>query len=268
MTSGESDPASGAIRPRVSAILPCFEEVDVLEDVVLALSRALRDTTAGWEILLVASAAARDGTPALAARLASSHTHVRRVLQAADDPGYGRAVALGVAAALGPWLLLIDADGQLDPSDLPRLVARIGEADVIVGVRAPRADAPARRLAALLYGRVARWALRLPHVQDLDCAFKLVHTEAVGRRPLRSRTGAVNAELLARARSRGARVVELSVSHRPRRRGRARFELAGGLPRPREAAAVAFDVARLWWGGITSGGFHAGSRDRGDRLRR
>jgi dolichol-phosphate mannosyltransferase len=237
----------------ISAVLPCYEEVEILAQVVDELAAVLGRVSVRWEILLVTAAAAADGTPDLARRLAAEATHVRCVVQPAHDPGYGCAVALGVAAARYEWLLLIDADGQLDPRDLFRLVRladRVPDAGLVVGYRAPRRDSWPRRAAGAVYSRVVSTLLGIEGVRDVDCAFKLVGRKWVGTAPLRSRTGAVNAELLCRALDRGARVVELPVSHQPRRTGQARFEMRLGilshLPHPVEVWAIVRDVAALW----------------------
>ncbi len=236
--------------PEISAVLPCYEEAEILPRVVAELAEVLGRVTHGWEILLVVAEAARDGTPALARRLAADGEHVRCVVQPAGDPGYGRAVALGVAAARHEWLLIMDADGQLDPQDLPRLVALVPQVGLVVGYRALRADAWPRRAAGALYSRVVSALLGIRGVRDVDCAFKLLQRRWLGEAPLRSRTGAVNAELLARAQQLGARVRERPVTHRPRRTGRARFEMRLGivshLPHPVEVWAIARDVAALW----------------------
>jgi glycosyltransferase involved in cell wall biosynthesis len=235
---------------RISALLPAFEEAENLRAVVTALARALEALVASdWEILIVASLAGRDGTLELAARLAREEPRIRLLEQAAADPGYGRALALGIDRARGDWLLLLDADGQLDPSELGGFFAHSEAADAIVGVRTRRRDAWARRAASRLYGAVVRAALGLRRVRDVDCAFKLIRSSCLQGVRLRSRTGAVNAEILAHALSNGARLVELPVTHHARPAGRSRFETRlGGLgpvPHPSEAIAMAREVAAL-----------------------
>jgi glycosyltransferase involved in cell wall biosynthesis len=234
----------------LTVILPCFEEAGALPDVVDRLRQALADLAPDPEVLLVCAEAARDGTPALAEALARGWPALRVVHQDAGDPGYGRAVSLGLAAATRPLWALLDADGQLDPADLPRLAARLPEADLVLGVRAPRRDAWPRRASAALYGATARALLGLPRLADLDAALKLGRRDLLGDAPLTARTGAVNAELIRRAVARGARIVEVPVAHHPRAAGRSRFESIlpglGAIPRPEAAVALALDVLRLW----------------------
>ncbi|EUA92489.1 glycosyl transferase 2 family protein [Mycobacterium ulcerans str. Harvey] len=62
-----------------------------------------------------------DDTAAVAAR------HGAEVV-AESQPGYGAAVHAGVVAAKTPIVAVIDADGSMDPADLPRLVAELDRA--------------------------------------------------------------------------------------------------------------------------------------------
>lgn len=230
----------------ISAILPVYEEAAVLPGLVSRVDAALRAAApTAREIVLVVSEAARDGTLWLAEELAATDPGVRLVRQPVADPGYGRALALGVAAARQPWLWLLDADGQLDPADLPRFVAAAAEADVVVGRRVVRADRLPRRLAGRLYSAVGQRLMGVRGGHDVDCGFKLLRRAVLGPEPLRSRTGVVNLEILSRAVRRAARIVEVPVSHHPRPTGRSRFEAGLGLPAPREVLSILSDIAAL-----------------------
>ncbi|HUU00760.1 MAG TPA: glycosyltransferase family 2 protein [Myxococcota bacterium] len=235
---------------RVSAVLPCFEEAPNLLNVTENLEETLAAcVSSDWEILLVSSLAAGDGTPELARELAAGHSRVRTLWQPAGDPGYGRALAMGISAAQYPWLLLTDADGQFAHGELSRLTAESVRAEVVVGYRCARRDPLARRVAGKLYSGLAARLLGIRGVRDLDCAFKLVHSDVIGTTPLRCRTGVVNAEILMRAISRRSRLVEVPVTHRPRLGGTTRFEISlgpfGHLPHPAEVAAIFRDLAML-----------------------
>jgi glycosyltransferase involved in cell wall biosynthesis len=225
---------------RVSVVLPCFEEAAGLPDLVAAVERSLGAAGVDFEIVIVASAAGTDGTIEVARALASART----VVQPREDGGYGRALALGIAAAREPWVLLMDADGQFDPRDAGRLLELAAAADVVVGFRAPRRDPLGRRLAGAVYSRVLGAVTGVP-VRDFDCGFKLLRRELVRELVIESRTGVANAEILAGAARAGARIVETPVSHAPRSTGRARFQVALGLPSPREASRMIREAAVL-----------------------
>jgi len=229
---------------RVSVILPCFEEAAGLPDLVTAVERALGDSGVAFEIVVVASESGMDGTVDVARALAAERAAVRVVVQPRDDPGYGRALALGIAAAREPWALLLDADGQLDPREADRLLRHTATSDVVVGYRSPRRDPLGRRVAGAVYSGVLRAVTGL-RVRDFDCGFKLVRLELLRGTRIESRTGVANAEILTTASRAGGRIVEVAVTHAPRRQGTARFESALGLPSAREASRMARETLRL-----------------------
>jgi glycosyltransferase involved in cell wall biosynthesis len=237
--------------PELSAILPCHEEAANLEGVVAALESGAQQCGVRFlEVLLVCSRAARDGTPEVARALAVDDARLRVLQQGPTPAGYGGALKLGLQHARAPWVLILDADGQLDPSELPLLWHRRGPRTAVLGVRSSRSDSWPRRLAGNAYRRSARWALgRLPRVADPDCAFKLFPREAVDSERLRSTSGAVNLELLASLHARGVAWAEVPVTHHPRRAGKGRFEVAlgplHGLPRPGAALELLHDVVAL-----------------------
>jgi glycosyltransferase involved in cell wall biosynthesis len=228
----------------VSVVLPCFEEAAGLPGLVAAVERSLVAAGAAFEIVIVASAAGTDGTVEVARGIGAGDPAVRVVVQPREDGGYGRALALGIAASRQPWVLLMDADGQFDPGDAGRLLSRAAAADVIVGFRAPRRDPVGRRVAGAIYSRALAAATGVP-VRDFDCGFKLLRRDLVRDLVIESRTGVANAEILAGAAGAGARIVEAPVSHAPRTAGRARFQIAFGLPSPREASRMLREALAL-----------------------
>lgn len=232
--------------PTLGAVVPCFEEADHLESTLSELRRVLDGSMPdSWELIVVVSAASRDGTLELARRMAATDARIRVVLQPANDPGYGRAIALGIAAARSEWLLLMDGDGQFDPSELPAFLDASRTHDAVLGIRRDRQDSIARRMAGRLYSAVARRVAGV-RVADVDCGFKLLRASIVRGVRLRARTGAVNAELLSAATRAGAHIAEIPVRHLPRKGGHARFETGRlKLPRAGEALAIGRDLAGI-----------------------
>jgi hypothetical protein len=143
-----------------------------------------------------------------------------RVLRHATSRGYGSALRTGFAAAREPWLFFTDGDGQFDVRDLPRVVAAAGDADLVAGYRAPRADPLGRRLCGRAWTALVRLTLGV-RVRDVNCAFKLLRRDVLAAGPLESAGALVNAELLGKAVRQGFRVRQVAVSHHPRRHGRA-----------------------------------------------
>jgi len=224
--------------PSCTAFVPVHDEDASVVDVAESLLAVLPKVADVWELVLVDDGS-RDGTPALLDRLAATRDGVRVVRHAANR-GYGAAVRSGIAAARSEWVFFTDGDGQFDPAVLADVVRVLGDADVVVGWRATRADPWRRRAFTRAWNAIVRGLLGVP-VRDVNCAVKLFRRGLVDDGALRADGGAISAELLAHLVRRRARVVELAVPHLPRRTGRA----SGGSPR---VALKAFtELAVVWW---------------------
>ena len=149
-----------------------------------------------YEIIVVDDGS-RDGTFAVATRLAAGDPHVR-VLQHERNRGYGAALRTGIAAAREPWVLLTDADLQFDLGDLAGFVALAADHDLIAGYRRQAQRPAPPRAAAAVWNWLVGHALGL-HVRDVDCAFKLIRRETLDGVELTSSGAAISAELLARS---------------------------------------------------------------------
>jgi hypothetical protein len=126
--------------------------------------------------------------------------------------------------ATTPIVAVIDADGSLDPADLPRLVAELDRgADLVIGRRRP--------VRGLRWPWVARlgtvmmsWRLRTRHglpVHDI-APMRVFHREALLRLGVSDRRSGYPLELLVRAAAAGWRVVEHDVTYGPRIGGKSK----------------------------------------------
>jgi hypothetical protein len=114
----------------------------------------------------------------------------------------------------------MDADGQFDIRDLQQFFPFIDEYNAVIGYRLDRQDSWMRKLNAWGWKRLIGWVLGV-HVRDIDCAFKLLHTEFLRQHPLETRGAMINAELLYRLTQAGYSYREIGVHHHPRQGGQA-----------------------------------------------
>jgi glycosyltransferase involved in cell wall biosynthesis len=114
-----ADPSS------VSVVIPAFEEAAAVGVVVQSLRAA-----AAWREVLVVDDGSADQTASVAAAAGA------RVIKHPYNKGNGASVKTGIRHASGEYVLIIDADGQHTASDALRLIAFLGEYDLVVGTRA------------------------------------------------------------------------------------------------------------------------------------
>ncbi len=144
-----------------SVVIPAFNEAKVIADVVAGLQAA-----GDWHEILVVDDGSADGTGE-AARAAGAC-----VIRQPYNKGNGAAVKSGIRVATGEYVLIIDADGQHQPTDATRLVARLGEYDLVVGARAHATQASlTRRVGNHLLNGLAAYLTERP-IPDLTSGFR------------------------------------------------------------------------------------------------
>jgi glycosyltransferase involved in cell wall biosynthesis len=208
---------------RVTVVLPCLNEAASLPGVLSAMPDGYR--------ALVVDNNSTDGTADVARR------HGADVV-AEPQPGYGSAVHAGIVAAATPIVAVIDADGSLDPGDLPPLIADLAGADMVIGRRRPVAGVRwpwhARWGTAALCWRL-RTRYGLP-VHDI-APMRVARRDALLGLGVADRRSGYPLELLVRAAQAGWRVVERDVAYGRRTGGRSKVS---GSVRGSLIAAVDF----------------------------
>jgi dolichol-phosphate mannosyltransferase len=204
-------------------VVPVYEERDNLEPLHQELSAALAAVPGGVEFVYVDDGS-RDGSAEVLADLAKRDERVR-VLRFERNTGQTAAFAAGFEAARGEVVATLDADLQNDPADLPRLLAALDGADVVNGVRMGRRDGFVRKLSSRIGNSFRNWVTQ-ESVTDVGCSLRVMRAAYVKRVKLYRGMHRFLPTLL---RMEGARVVELPVSHRPRRHGRSKYGIANRL---------------------------------------
>lgn len=208
----------------VTVVLPCLNEAESLPGVLAAMP-------SGY-LALVVDNNSTDDTAEVARR------HGAEVV-AEPRAGYGSAVHAGVVAATAPVVAVLDADGSLDPRDLPRLVDELDRgADMAIGRRHP---VPGLRWPwhARLGTAAVCWRLRTRYglaVHDI-APMRVARRDALLDLGVTDRRSGYPLELLVRAAAAGWHVVERDVAYGPRTGGKSK--VSGSL-RGSVTAAVDF----------------------------
>lgn len=208
---------------RISIVLPAYNEEANIYTVVqschafLSLSQKVSD----FRIVIV-NDGSKDNTGEIIDTLAVEHDQVVAVHQ--PNGGYGSALRKGfvTAATLGQeWIFFMDSDQQFKIEDIERLFALIqAGCDFAAGWRINRADTFDRKIKGKLWSLACATVLG-QFFYDIDCAFKLFRLEHIGDpTTLIAEGSTINAELILRARERGARFGRVGIPHHPRGGGK------------------------------------------------
>jgi glycosyltransferase involved in cell wall biosynthesis len=222
--------------PRLSVVVPAYNEAESLRPLVEALRRSLDGLGEAYELLVVDDGST-DGTRAVLDELAPRHPCLR-VLRLVRNAGQSAAFLAGFDAAAGEVVVTLDADLQNDPADIPRLLAALPGHDAVLGVRATRRDDAVRRLSSRVANAVRRAATG-DGLTDVGCSLKAFRREHLRDLPRFDGVHRFFGTLLV---WKGCRVVELPVGHHPRRAGQAKYNL-----RNRAARTLADLFAMRWW---------------------
>jgi glycosyltransferase involved in cell wall biosynthesis len=204
----------------LSVVIPLFNERDNLEPLHAELVQVLGSMGCSYEILFVDDGSV-DGSDAVLRRLKQGDPNVR-VIRLARNTGQTAALQCGLEHSKGETVLAMDGDGENDPQDIPRLLAKLGEGyDLASGWRTERwkESTLSRRLPSIaanaLISRIT--GVRL---HDYGCTFKAYRGELA--RSLRL-YGEMHRFVPAIAAEQGARIAEVEVNFRPRRAGSSKY---------------------------------------------
>ncbi|HUG94396.1 MAG TPA: glycosyltransferase family 2 protein [Planctomycetaceae bacterium] len=202
----------------LSIIVPVLNEAQSLPTLHAEIAAACERGEIAFELVFIDDGST-DGSWRTIEQLAGEDERVSGI-QFRRNFGKAAALTAGMRAARGDAILMMDADLQDDPAEIPRLLAVLGEGyDVINGWKQRRLDPwhkvwPSRvfnRLVGLLTG------LRL---HDHNCGLKLFRAEVA--REIRI-YGELHRFIAVLAHARGFKVTEIAVNHRPRQHGRSKY---------------------------------------------
>ncbi len=228
-------PGTASAPPLVSVVVPVRNEAPNIAPLVAEIEAAL--AAVPHEIIYV-----DDGsTDATAAELVAAARHAPlRWLRHRTSCGQSAAVVTGVRAARGTWIATLDGDGQNDPADIPRLLARAeaeGGEILVAGWRVTRKDSWVKRRSSRIANRI-RVALLHDATPDTGCGLKVFPRELFLRLPAFDHMHRYLPALVLRQ---GGRVVSEAVNHRHRTRGVSNY---GTLDR---LAVAFFDLVGVIW---------------------
>jgi glycosyltransferase involved in cell wall biosynthesis len=208
-------------------VLPCLNEAEALPWVLSRMPDGYR--------AIVADNGSTDGSAELAAELGAVLVHAR-------PAGFGAAAHAGLLAAEADIVCFLDADGSLDPAQLPRVTAPLAEgAELVLGRRCP--TTPGAFPARARWGNAAiAWRLRRATgapVHDLG-PMRAAPRRLLLDLHLRDRRFGYPLEMVICAARAGHRVVEVDVDYGPRVGGRSK--VTGSV---RGTARAMRDMARV-----------------------
>ncbi|ACL06500.1 glycosyl transferase family 2 [Desulfatibacillum aliphaticivorans] len=153
----------------VSVIMPAYEEEQAIGKIVERVRKVMEQLGLSHEIIVV-----NDGSKDQTAQMALAAG--ARVCTHPYNMGNGAAVKTGIRHAMGDSIVLMDADGQHPPEEIPRLLEKLGPYDLVVGARSTGTKASMHRnFANAVYNQLASYVSDRK-IEDLTSGFRAVKT--------------------------------------------------------------------------------------------
>ncbi len=126
---------------RLSVVVPLHNEEESVGPLITSINEALKDYAAAWELVLVDDGSSDNTVAVVRKSLQAGNAHVH-LIQLQRNFGQTAAMQAGIDHARGDVIVTMDGDLQNDPSDIPRMVARLlrEDLDLLSGWRKDRHD--------------------------------------------------------------------------------------------------------------------------------
>ncbi len=220
----------------LSVVVPVFNE----EGSIVQLHREIREVCEkgmngepfDYEIIFVDDGSA-DKTPEICKEL-----YPLKYIRFRKNFGQTAALDCGFKAAKGEYVVAMDADGQNDPADIPRLLEYLisRKLDVVSGWRVNRMDSGGKRFVSRT-ANFLRFLLIHDGIHDSGCTLKAYRQECLEGLDLYSEQHRFIPAIL---KIRGYTIGELPVNHRPRNTGRSKYNIS-------RAWKGFFDMLAVWF---------------------
>jgi glycosyltransferase involved in cell wall biosynthesis len=206
----------------LSIVVPIYNEAESLPELISELEHVLSGLNLSYEILAVDDGS-RDESISVLRRLQQEVPQIK-IVALRRNFGQTAGFSAGFDLAQGAVVVTIDADGQNDPADIPRLLAKMDEGyDIVSGWRTARKEPLlTRRLPSMIANRLISRATDV-RLHDYGCSLKAYRLDVVKSVQL---YGELHRFLPALAAPYGVRVAELPVNDRPRKHGHSKYGLS------------------------------------------
>jgi glycosyltransferase involved in cell wall biosynthesis len=203
----------------ISIVIPVFNEEENISVLSSVIHRAMSDIGYSYECIFVDDGSIDESYKEMK-KVCIEYNNFRIVRLTGN---YGQTVALdaGFKVSRGKYIVMMDADLQNDPFDIPLLFANIDGSDMVYGWRFERQDP----LIKIVSGKIANYVrnkLTGENINDTGCSLKIFRRECLNKVKLYD---GMHRFLPTLFKMEGFSVKEVKVKHNPRKYGKSKYNI-------------------------------------------
>ncbi len=213
----------------VSIVIPVYNEEENIPVLGSKLISTMNQVKENYEILFINDGSSDQSFEKLM-ELKKKYPHTIRVLSFPKNHGQSAAFQAGLTRARGEILVTLDADLQNDPSDIPKLLEKIKDYDMVCGIRQKRKDSIVRKVSSKIANRI-RNRFTQENVTDVGCSLRAFRKELVKNLVFFNGFHRFFPTLVKmnQTEQNKIKIIEVPVSHHPRQHGKSKYGIKNRL---------------------------------------
>ena len=196
----------------ISIIFPLYKDKRTAKKMVLESLKILKKTTSNFEIIAV-----DDGCPdksgEIVKKFAKKDNRIK-VFFHKTNIGYGAAIKTGFKQSKGEYIFAIDGDGEYSVNELPKLLKKIKNSDLVITRRHQKKYNTWRNFVSWTYNFVLRFLFKTPY-RDISSGSRLVTKNLINNIKIDTNSPFLGAELTIKAKYNGYKIDEMGISYYP-----------------------------------------------------
>jgi len=204
---------------KITVVVPVYNEEENLPLLIPKLAEVLERIGLPYEIIFVNDGSS-DGSRDILKRMVSQFPFLH-IIRFKENRGLSTALYAGMKEARGIIIVTLDSDLQNDPDDIPKLLGYLDRYDMATGWRQKREDPWLKKISSKIANSI-RNRLSGEDIKDSACTLRVFKKECI--RDIKVFNG-MHRFLSTLVRMEGYRVIEVPVSHYPRRFGKSKYNI-------------------------------------------
>lgn len=209
----------------ISVVVPVYNEEGNLPFLIPKLAEVLKGLGRSYEMIFVDDGSS-DGSRRILGEMASQYPFIR-ILRFKENRGLSTALVAGMRESRGEKIVTLDSDLQNDPEDIPRLLEYLDRYDMATGWRQKREDTWLKKISSKIGNGVRNW-LSGENIQDSACTLRAFKKECIQEIPV---FNGMHRFLSTLVKMGGYRIIEVPVSHHPRKSGKSKYNIRNRMVR-------------------------------------